>query len=224
MTKPLNKYIDHTLLKPDASASDITRLCREALEYDFYSVCVNGCHVPLAKSLLAGSDVKIAAVAGFPLGAMSTPAKLFEMSQALADGADEIDLVMNIGAFKEKRHEDVLNEVSAAAKLCHEHDALLKLIIETCLLTRDEIGKACQIAVNAGADFVKTSTGFSTGGAAVSDIALMREAVCGKAQLKAAGGIRSYAFARALINEGADRLGCSASIAIIQESIENSAP
>jgi len=219
MTKPLNKYIDHTLLKADATGEDIAALCREAEEYDFYSVCVNGCNVSLAKSLLAESDVKVAAVAGFPLGAMSTAAKLFEISQSLTDGADEIDLVMNIGAFKSGRHEDVRNEVSAAASLCHKHNALLKLILETCLLTKDEIREACRIAVEAKADFVKTSTGFSSGGATLEDIALMREAVCGKAQIKASGGIRSYDFAKALINEGADRLGCSASVTIIQDSV-----
>lgn len=220
MTKPLNKYIDHTLLKADATEEDIAKLCREALEYDFYSVCVNGCHVPMAKKLLADSDVKVAAVSGFPLGAMSTAAKLFEISQALADGADEIDLVMNIGAFKDGRHEDVLNETAAAAKLCHKQGAILKLIIETCLLTKDEIREACRLAVEAKVDFVKTSTGFSSGGADLEDIVLMHDTVCGQAQIKASGGIRSYDFAKALINEGADRLGCSASVAIIQESME----
>lgn len=217
MIKPLNRYIDHTLLKPDATESDITKLCREALEYRFYSVCVNGCHVSLAKELLKDSDVKIAAVAGFPLGSMSTPAKLFEISDALADGADEIDLVMNIGAFKDGRHEYVMNEVSAAAKLCHDHGSLLKLIIETCLLTKDEIKTACQLVTEAKADFVKTSTGFSSSGATAEDVSLMYDAADGKALVKASGGIRTYDLAKALIEKGADRLGCSASVSIMEE-------
>lgn len=225
----LNKYIDHTLLKPEASEAQILKLCDEALEYDFYSVCVNGCHVPTAVSKLEGSDVKVAAVVGFPLGAMSTAAKVFETREAVDAGAAEIDMVINIGALKEGRYEYVLHEIAALVDVCHgypllygepvEGGALLKVIIETCLLTDEEIVKACELAVEAGADFVKTSTGFSTGGATEEAVALMRRTVGDKAKIKASGGIRTLTDAKKFIELGADRLGCSAGVQIMKETV-----
>ena len=224
----LNKYIDHTLLKPEASEEQILALCDEALEYGFYSVCVNSCHVPLAVEKLSGSDVKVAAVAGFPLGAMSTAAKVFEAREAVEAGATEIDMVINVGALKEGRYDYVLHEIAALVDVCHGYplaygepvggDAVLKVIIETCLLTDEEIVKACELAVQAGADFVKTSTGFSTGGATAEAVALMREAVGDKAKIKASGGIRTLTDAKKFIELGADRLGCSAGVQIMKES------
>ncbi|MBQ4596189.1 MAG: deoxyribose-phosphate aldolase [Firmicutes bacterium] len=210
----LNKYIDHTLLKPEASEEQILKLCDEALEYGFYSVCVNSCHVPLAVDKLSGSDVKVAAVAGFPLGAMSTASKVFEAREAAEAGASEIDMVINVGALKEGRYEYVLNEIAALVDVC----PCLKVIIETCLLTDDEIVKACELAVAAGADFVKTSTGFSTGGATAEAVSLMRQTVGDKAKIKASGGIRTLADAKKFIELGADRLGCSAGVQIMKES------
>lgn len=223
----LNKYIDHTLLKPEATEEQILKLCDEALEYDFYSVCVNSCYVPLAVDKLSGSDVKVAAVAGFPLGAMSTASKVFEAREAVEAGASEIDMVINVGALKEGRYEHVLHEIAALVDVCHGYpltygdavpgDAVLKVIIETCLLTNEEIVKACELAVQAGADFVKTSTGFSTGGATPEDVALMRRVVGDKAKIKASGGIRTLADAEKYIELGADRLGCSAGVQIMKE-------
>lgn len=209
----LNKYIDHTLLKPEATEEQILKLCDEALEYDFYSVCVNSCYVPLAIDKLSGSDVKVAAVAGFPLGAMSTASKVFEAREAVEAGASEIDMVINVGALKEGRYEYVLHEITALVDVC----PCLKVIIETCLLTDEEIVKACELAVEAGADFVKTSTGFSTGGATSEDVALMRETVGNKAKVKASGGIRTLADAEKFVELGADRLGCSAGVQIMKE-------
>lgn len=209
----LNKYIDHTLLKPEATEEQILKLCDEALEYDFYSVCVNSCYVPLAVDKLSGSDVKVAAVAGFPLGAMSTASKVFEAREAVEAGASEIDMVINVGALKEGRYEYVLHEITALVDVC----PCLKVIIETCLLTDEEIVKACELAVEAGADFVKTSTGFSTGGATSEDVALMRETVGNKAKVKASGGIRTLADAEKFVELGADRLGCSAGVQIMKE-------
>lgn len=209
----LNKHIDHTLLKPEATEEQILKLCDEALEYDFYSVCVNSCYVPLAVDKLSGSDVKVAAVAGFPLGAMSTASKVFEAREAVEAGASEIDMVINVGALKEGRYEYVLHEITALVDVC----PCLKVIIETCLLTDEEIVKACELAVEAGADFVKTSTGFSTGGATSEDVALMRETVGNKAKVKASGGIRTLADAEKFVELGADRLGCSAGVQIMKE-------
>ena len=173
--KQFSKYFDHTLLKPDASRSDILKLCGEAAKYDFASVCVNGCHVAAACAALKDTDVKTAAVAGFPLGAMSTEAKAAEISDALENGASEIDAVINIGALKESRYEYIEDELATLAAICHEDGSLLKVILETCLLTDEEIVKGCQLAVKAGADFVKTSTGFSTGGATPRHVALMKK-------------------------------------------------
>ncbi len=209
----LARYIDHTLLKPDATQEAIRKLCAEAREYGFFAVCVNSCHTSLVARELAGSDVQTCTVVGFPLGAMSTAAKVFETQQAIQDGAREIDMVINIGAIKDDRwrfvQEDILAVVQAA------RPALVKVILETCLLTDDEKLRACEVSVAAGAAFVKTSTGFSSGGATVADVALMNAAVAGRALVKASGGIRDAATARAMIDAGADRIGTSHGVAIV---------
>ena len=210
------KYIDHTLLKADARKEDIEKLCSEAFHNGFASVCVNSCWVPLASELLAGTDVKVCTVVGFPLGAASANAKAAEAADAVKNGADEIDMVINIGMLKSgmmEAVEDDIKEVRNAAK-----GKILKVIIETCLLSDDEKKAACRAAVDAGADFVKTSTGFSTGGATVHDVALMKEAVSARGlKVKASGGIRNYKDAKAMIDAGADRIGASAGIAIVKE-------
>ena len=214
-----SKYFDHTLLKPDASPQDILKLLSEAVALDVAAVCVNGCHVRSVRRFIdaAGSDVKVAAVAGFPLGAMAADAKAYEVQLALEDGTDEIDLVMNIGQAKAGNWAYVEDEVYAIAEMCHEDGALLKLIIETCLLTDDEIVRACEAAKAAGADFVKTSTGFSTGGATAGAVELMKKTVGDDLKVKASGGIRTLDDALSMINAGADRLGCSATVSILNE-------
>ena len=214
-----SKYFDHTLLKPDAMPQDILKVVSEAVALGTAAVCVNGCHVRSVRRFIdaAGSNVKVAAVAGFPLGAMSTNAKAYEVQLALEDGADEIDLVMNIGNAKAGNWAYVEDEVYTIAEMCHESGAILKLIIETCLLSDDEIIQACQSARNAGADFVKTSTGFSAGGATAHAVELMKKTVGDDLKVKASGGIRTLDDARAMIGAGADRLGCSATAAILAE-------
>lgn len=214
--KPLNKYFDHTLLKAEASESDIKKLCAEAKEYDFYSVCVNGCYVELAAKELAGTDVKVAAVIGFPLGAMSMESKVFETTDVCEKGAREVDMVLNVGALKEGRYEYVEDEIAACVAAADEFDADVKVILETCYLSDEQIVKACELSVSAGAEFVKTSTGFGTGGATVHHVELMRKTVGNLAQVKASGGIRDYETCMAMINAGADRIGASASIAILK--------
>jgi len=213
--KPMNLYIDHTLLKPEATEADIKKLCAEAKEYHFYSVCVNSSYVELAAMELSVSDTKVCAVVGFPLGAMELNSKAFEADQACLHGATEIDMVIHVGALKEGRFDYVVNDIAAVVSVAAEYEAKVKVILETCLLNREEIIKACQLAVQAGADFVKTSTGFSTGGATVEDVALMRATVGNRAQVKASGGIRDIEKANEMIAAGADRLGTSASIAIV---------
>lgn len=212
----MNLYIDHTLLKPEATEADIKKLCAEAREYHFYSVCVNSSFVELASMELAESDTEVCAVVGFPLGAMELNSKAFEADQACLHGATEIDMVLHVGALKEGRYMYVTNDIAAIVSVAADYDAKVKVILETCLLTKDEIVKACQLAVEAGADFVKTSTGFSTGGATAEDVALMRATVGNRAQVKASGGIRDIEKAKEMIAAGADRLGTSASIAIVQ--------
>lgn len=216
--KKISKYFDHTLLKPEATSADILKLVSEAVQYDVAAVCVNGSHVRSVRRFVdaAGSDVKVAAVAGFPLGAMSTNAKAYEVQLALEDGAHEIDLVMNIGQAKAGNWAYVEDEIYAIAEMCHDDGAIIKVIIETCLLGEEEIVKACQSAKIAGADFVKTSTGFSTGGAKAEDVTLMKKTVGDELLVKAAGGIRTLDDAKAMIEAGADRLGCSASIDILK--------
>lgn len=211
-----SKLFDHTILKPDASKDDVIRICKEALEHNFASVCVNQCRVKLVRELLKGSNVKTCAVVGFPLGAVSYKVKSYEAQCAIEDGATEIDMVINIGALKDKEYDIVLEDIKAVRDVCTQGKITLKVIIETCLLTDDEKIKACQIAVEAGTDFVKTSTGFSTGGATSEDVKLMKEAVNNKAYVKASGGIRDKETAKKMINAGADRLGTSATVNIVR--------
>ncbi|WP_048151721.1 deoxyribose-phosphate aldolase [Palaeococcus ferrophilus] len=209
------RYIDHTNLKPYASREDIIRLCEEAREYNFYAVCVNPYRVKLAKQQLEGSDVKVASVIGFPLGATPTEVKVFEAKRALDDGADELDMVINIGALKDKDYEYVKKDIAEVVKVAHERGALVKVIIETCYLSEDEKVKACELAKEAGADFVKTSTGFGTGGATIEDVRLMRKTVGPDMGVKAAGGIRTYEQAKAMIEAGATRIGTSSGVKIV---------
>lgn len=210
----LNKYIDHTILKANATKADVEKLCAEAREYDFASVCINTCFVPLAAELLAGSEVKVCCVVGFPLGAMSTEAKAFETKWAVEHGAQEVDMVINVGAMIAGDEKAVLEDIAAVVDAAHPK-AIVKVILENCLLTDAQKIRACELCVQAGAEFVKTSTGFSTGGATVEDVALMKKAVAGKAKVKAAGGIRTKEDALAMIEAGADRIGASAGIAIV---------
>ncbi|MBQ4611752.1 MAG: deoxyribose-phosphate aldolase [Clostridia bacterium] len=210
----LNKYIDHTLLKADATTAQIKELCAEARQYDFASVCVNSCHVPLAAKELEGSEVKVCCVVGFPLGACLTGAKAFEAALAVERGAREVDMVINIGAAKEGNWELVEQDIREVAEACHP-GAILKVIIETCLLTDEEKKEACLCAKRAGADFVKTSTGFSTGGATPQDVALMRKAVGPDMGVKAAGGVRCKEDAQKMIDAGATRLGTSAGVKLM---------
>lgn len=212
----LNKYIDHTLLKPEATKEQITKLCQEARQYNFASVCVNTCYVPLAKELLAGSDVKVCCVVGFPLGAMDTVSKAFEAKTAVENGAQEVDMVINIGALKDKDYDYVTKDIAAVVEA--SKPAIVKVIIEACLLTDEEKVEACKCSMNAKAEFVKTSTGFSTHGATPEDVALMKKTVGDVCKVKAAGGVRSYDDAMKMIEAGADRLGCSAGIKVMEEA------
>lgn len=209
----LARMIDHTLLKADATEADIRKLCAEAREHLFASVCVNPANVALCAELLAGSEVKVCTVVGFPLGATTPEVKAFETQQAIEDGATEIDTVLNIGALKSGQAERVQQDIRAVVEACPE-GVVTKVILETCLLTDDEKITACLLAQAVGADFVKTSTGFSIGGATVHDVALMRRTVGPDMGVKASGGIRDRATALAMIEAGATRLGASASIAI----------
>lgn len=235
MSTSFSKYFDHTLLRADATEAEIRTLLAEAAEEGFASVCVNGCYVRTAADYLRGRDVKVCTVVGFPLGAMSREAKAEEARIALSDGADEIDMVMNIAAAKDGRWDYVRGEIHQLAQICHQtrpgrgviagrsiaaeekRPAVLKVILETCLLTDEEIVQACRTAKRAGADFVKTSTGFSTAGASVSAVRLMKETVGDDMKIKAAGGIRTLEDAQRMIEAGADRLGCSASVQIMEE-------
>ncbi len=210
-----NKYIDHTLLKPDCLDKDIEKLCSEAKEYDFASVCVNSSYVKKCAELLKGTTVKVCTVVGFPLGACSTEAKLAETKKALEDGASEIDMVINISRLKCHDDKYVENEISALKEACGNN--VLKVIIETCLLTDEEKIRACLDAVNAHADFVKTSTGFSTGGATVEDVKLMKQTVQDKALVKASGGIKDKDTFLKMIEAGASRIGASKGVEIIKE-------
>lgn len=212
MTK-LNSYIDHTNLKPEAQLDDIKKLVDEAVANDFYSVCVNGTYVKDIKEY--NKDVKIAVVVGFPLGAMATKAKAFEAKCAIEDGASEIDMVIAIGRLKDKDYDYVLEDIKAVKEAIG--DKTLKVIIETCLLTDEEKIKACELSEKAGADFVKTSTGFSTGGASVADVSLMKKTVGDKLKVKASGGIHTRDEAISLVEAGAERIGASKSIEICKE-------
>lgn len=206
------KLFDHTILKADATRADVERVCREAAQYGFMSVCVNSFYTAFVAERLKGSGVKVCTVIGFPLGQMSTRAKEAETRIAVEDGADEIDMVINVGALKDRDYETVLTDIRQVKEACG--GALLKVIIETCLLAEEEKVKACELAVEAGADFVKTSTGFSTGGAVCEDVALMRRTVGESVGVKASGGIRDTQTAERMVEAGASRLGTSATIAI----------
>ena len=210
----LNKYIDHTILKATASSTDVQKLCEEAIEHEFYSVCVNGCYVADAKHLLQGTDVKVAAVVGFPLGAMTTAAKVFEAKEAVENGAGEIDMVINIAKLKDGEFEFVENEIRQIKEAIG--DNVLKVIIETCYLTDEEKVKACELSLAAKADFVKTSTGFGTGGATYEDVKLMKSVVGDNAKVKASGGVRDKETAQKYVDLGADRLGTSSGIEIVK--------
>ena len=208
--------IDHTVLKPDTSNSMIENLCKEALEYDFAAVCVNPYFVKLAKELLQDSNVKVATVIGFPLGANTKEVKAYETIDAIKNGADEIDMVINIGALKNKDYDLVKEDIEAVVEAA-KGKAIVKVIIETCLLTEDEKKKACELSLEVGADFVKTSTGFSTGGATVEDVKLMKSVVGNEMGIKASGGIRDLETARRMVEAGATRLGASSGVKIAQE-------
>ena len=210
----LNKYIDHTILKATASNSDVQKLCEEAIEHEFYSVCVNGCYVVDAKHLLQGTDVNIAAVVGFPLGAMTTAAKIFEAKEAVENGASEIDMVINVAKLKDGEFEYVENEIRQIKEAIG--DNVLKVIIETCYLTDEEKVKACELSLVAKADFVKTSTGFGTGGATYEDVKLMKSVVGDNAKVKASGGVRDKETAQKYVELGAERLGTSSGIDIVK--------
>lgn len=211
----INQYIDHTALKAETTVQQIEKLCAEAREYEFFSVCVNSYYVKKAVQLLAGSSVKVCTVVGFPLGASTMETKRFEAMKAVAEGAREIDMVMNISAAKSLDWQYVLDDMSSLAQVCHQQGSLLKVILETALLTEEEKRKACELAVKAKVDFVKTSTGFSTGGATVEDVKLMRSIV-GNMGVKASGGIRDAETAKKMIEAGATRLGTSASVEIMK--------
>jgi len=213
-TQSLARYIDHTLLKPDGTARDIEQLCREAMEHHFWSVCVNGSRVAQAYALVESSGVKVACTVGFPLGAMSADAKRFEVEAAVDDGAQEIDVVLNIGRLKEGDDKYVLRELRDLVEAADERT--VKVILETCLLSRDEKIRACKLVVESGAHFVKTSTGFSTAGATTHDVQLMRECVGPDFGVKASGGIRDTTVALGMIQAGATRLGTSSGVAIVQ--------
>ena len=200
----LNKYIDHTILKATASSADVQKLCEEAIEHEFYSVCVNGCYVADAKHLLQGTDVKVAAVVGFPLGAMTTASKVFEAKEAIENGASEIDMVINVAKLKDGEFDYVENEIRLIKEAIG--DNVLKVIIETCYLTDEEKVKACELSLVAKADFVKTSTGFGTGGATYEDVKLMKSVVGDNAKVKASGGVRDKETAQKYVDLGAERL------------------
>ena len=210
-----NKMIDHTVLKADTPLETIKRICDEAMEYGFASVCINPCHVAYCADYLKDSDVSVCTVIGFPLGANTSAVKAFETKDAIANGADEIDMVMNIGALKDKNYDLVRDDVKAVVEAAN--GTLVKVILETCLLTEDEIKKACELCVEAKADYVKTSTGFSTRGATIEDVRIMKEAVHGKAKVKAAGGVRTPEDMVKIVAAGADRIGTSAGCSLVKK-------
>ncbi len=216
-----SKYFDHTILKANATEAQVASICAEALENDFASVCVNQYYTKFVAEKLAGSDVKVCTVVGFPLGMSDTRVKAFETKAAIEDGATEVDMVINVGALKDGKYDYVLNDIKTLKEVCGK-DIVLKVILETCLLTDEEIVKACELSVEAGADFVKTSTGFSTAGAKTHHVELMRKTVGPNTGVKASGGIHNAAEAQSMIDAGASRLGTSATLAIIGKSSEKS--
>lgn len=217
----INEYIDHTLLKPDATADQITKICQEAISNNFKAVCLNSSYVSFAKKLLKESSVKLCTVVGFPLGASPSEVKALEATMAISNGAQEIDMVINIAALKDGLHNSVENDIKLLAQTCHSKGVILKVIIETCLLTDEEKVIACNLAKGAKADFVKTSTGFSTGGATLHDVKLMRETVGPDMGVKASGGVRDLKTAKEMIKAGATRLGTSSGISILSEETTN---
>ena len=210
-----NKMIDHTVLKADTPLETVKRICDEAMEYGFASVCINPCHVAYCADYLKDSDVNVCTVVGFPLGANTSAVKAFETKDAIANGADEIDMVMNIGALKDKNYDLVRDDIKAVVEAAN--GTLVKVILETCLLTEDEIKKACELCVEAKADYVKTSTGFSTRGATIEDVQIMKAAVQGKAKVKAAGGVRTHEDMVKIVEAGADRIGTSAGCSLVEK-------
>lgn len=212
-------WIDHTLLKPDATAVQVKKLCQEAVQYGFASVCVNPIYIPLVAELVSGSKVKVCAVVGFPFGATPSTFKMFETLACIDAGATEIDMVINIGALKGQVYGQVYNEILALAQVCHNRNALLKVILEMAFLTRQEKIIGCLISKAAGADIVKTSTGYGPGGATVEDVGLMYRVVGPEIKVKAAGGIRNLQTALAMVGAGASRLGASAGVQIVQEAV-----
>jgi deoxyribose-phosphate aldolase len=213
----ISKYIDHTILKPDATIEEVKKVCSEAKQYNFASVCINPYYAKLVSKELAGTEVKTCVVIGFPLGANNKEVKAFEATNAVANGAQEVDMVINISALKDKEY-DVVEEDIKEVVNCVKGKAVVKVIIECCLLTKEEKVMACKLSLKAGADFVKTSTGFSTSGATIEDVKLMRETVGENVGVKAAGGIRDYKTTMEMINAGASRIGASAGIAIVKEA------
>ncbi|QTL97978.1 deoxyribose-phosphate aldolase [Iocasia frigidifontis] len=217
--RDMAKMIDHTLLKPTATVEDIKNLCEEAEEYEFASVCVNPIFVPLANKLLTDSSVKVATVVGFPLGANTSETKAFETRNAIKNGSQEIDMVINMGAFKSGAYDlvqaDIKAVVDATKTAGVSSDIIVKVILETCYLSDDEVVQACKIAKEAGADFVKTSTGFGTAGATVEDVSLMRKTVGREIGVKASGGIKNYDLALDMLDAGANRIGASSGVAIV---------
>ncbi|HSQ88084.1 deoxyribose-phosphate aldolase [Romboutsia sp.] len=215
MNSKIANMIDHTILKAVATKEDVIKICDEAKEYGFFSVCINPTHIELVKNELKGSNVKVCTVIGFPLGANTKEVKAFETKDAIAKGADEVDMVINIGALKDKNYDLVFEDIKAVVDAA-DNKALVKVIIETCYLTDEEKKIACELAVKAGTDFVKTSTGFGTGGSTPADIKLMRETVGENIGVKASGGVRNEKDAIAVIEAGTSRIGASASIAIVR--------
>ena len=211
----IGSMIDHTLLKAEASVEEIEKLCKEAIEYNFASVCINPYYVKRSSELLKNSKVKVATVIGFPLGANSTSVKTFEAKDAINNGANEIDMVINIAALKNKEYDKVENDIRSVVDAVASN-GIVKVILETCLLTDEEKKQACKLSKKAGAHFVKTSTGFNSGGARLEDIALMKSIVKDDMGIKASGGIRDYEKAKAMIDAGATRIGASASVKIVE--------
>lgn len=214
-----SKYFDHTILKANATYEEVISLCEEAKKYNVASVCINPCFVKICSEILKGTGIDVCTVVGFPLGAMTTNSKLFETEDALKNGATEIDMVINIGKLKDKDYDYVKNEIQTLKKACG--DKILKVIIETCLLSDEEKVKACELSKEAGADFVKTSTGMSIGGATKEDVALMRKTVGENLGVKASGGIRNLVSVNDMIEAGATRIGCSSTVNIIETYIKN---
>lgn len=214
------KYIDHTLLKPEATSEDISRICKEAKQYKFASVCVNPFNIKQVSDELKGSNVKVCAVIGFPLGATTTQVKVSEAIDTVIDGAHEVDMVMNIGAFKGQKYDKVLKDIKEVVLAVRNRDVKVKVIIECCLLADEEKRKATKLIVESGAHYVKTSTGFNTGGATLNDVKILADAASGKIKVKASGGIRDLETAKKMIEAGASRIGASSGVKIVKESAE----